>query len=137
MSHILLGMPTSRLYPSNLSTGPVLVSHFYDLQTPSIPNPTAELDFGSSERAHTGPPAVNVEVVLKGDNVHTEGGEPLEGRLWARGPSILRSSEYKGSDGCVQIFCTAENVADISRWIDLDQVARVQTNGTFIIPPPL
>lgn len=137
MSHILLGMPISRLHPSQFSTGPVLVSHFYDLQTPSIPDPRARLDFSSPERAHTGPPAVNVEVVLKGGKVHTEGGEPLEGRLWARGPSILRSSEYKGSNGCAQILFTAENVADISRWIDLGQVARVQTNGTFIIPPPL
>jgi long-chain acyl-CoA synthetase len=137
MSHILLGMPISRLYPSHLSTGPVLVSHFYDLQTPSIPDPRTRLDFSSPERAHTGPPAVNVEVVLKGDKVHTEGGEPLEGQLWARGPSILKSSENMGSDGCVRNSYGAENVTDIDRWVDLDQVARVQTNGTFIIPPPL
>lgn len=100
MSHLLLGMPVSRLQDSPLSSGPILVSHFYDLQTPSIPDPQASPAFSSSERSHTGPPAVNVEVVLKGDKVETEGGEPLEGQLWARGPSLLRRLDEKGaSDG--------------------------------------
>lgn len=43
---------------------------------------------------------MNAEVVLKGDKVETEGGEPLEGQLWARGPSLLRRLDEKGaSDG--------------------------------------
>jgi long-chain acyl-CoA synthetase len=100
MSHVLLGMPVSRLQASPLSTGPIFVSHFYDLQTPTIPDPQASIDLTSGERSHTGPPAVNVEVVLKGEKVETEGKEPLEGRLWARGPSLLRRlDEDVGNDG--------------------------------------
>lgn len=100
MSHLLLGMPVSRLQDSPLSTGPIFVSHFHDLQTPSIPDPQASLDFSSSERSHTGPPAVNVEVVLKGENVESQDGKPLEGHLWARGPSLLRRlDEQVASDG--------------------------------------
>jgi long-chain acyl-CoA synthetase len=99
MSHLLLGMPVSRLQPSTLSTGPIFVSHFYDLQTPSLPNPLAPLDFTSGERSHTGPPAVNVEVVLKGSKVENETGAPLEGELWARGPSILQSLGEEVNDG--------------------------------------
>jgi len=102
MSHLLLGMPISRLQQSALSTGPVFVSHFYDLQTPSIPDPMAPLDFTSGERSHTGPPAVNVEVVLKGGKVDNETGEPLEGELWARGPCILQSiNDTTANDGYV------------------------------------
>ena len=92
-------MPVSRLHPSSLSTGPIFVSHFYDLQTPSIPNPLAPLDFTSGERSHTGPPAVNVEVVLKGSRVENETGDPLEGELWARGPSICQSLGEGADEG--------------------------------------
>jgi hypothetical protein len=65
----------------------------------SIPDPLAPLNFTSGERSHTGPPSVNVEVVLKGSNVENETGEPLEGELWARGPSILRSLGGEADDG--------------------------------------
>lgn len=94
LSHLLLGVPTSRLHPSPRSAGPILASHFYDLQIPAVPNYLTPLTFdsGSGERAHTGPPAVNVEVKLVGDKVDTEvqGGDPLEGRLWAGGPGMLQ-----------------------------------------------
>jgi hypothetical protein len=40
-----------------------------------------------------------VEVVLKGSKVENETGEPLEGELWARGPSILQSFGDGGNDG--------------------------------------
>jgi hypothetical protein len=42
---------------------------------------------------------VNVEVVLKGSKVENETGEPLEGELWARGPSILQSLGHEVNDG--------------------------------------
>lgn len=90
MSHILLGVPTSRLHQSARSAGPILASHFYDLQIPSIPDVQAALDFESDNVAHTGPPAVNVEVKLLGKKVAVEGGEPLEGSLWASGPAMLQ-----------------------------------------------
>lgn len=95
MSHVLLATPVSRIHPSQLSAGPIFASHFYDLQTDTVPDVNAPLSFSSSERAHTGPPAVNVEVVLKGEKVEAENGEFLQGRLWARGPSLL--GEVNGS----------------------------------------
>ena len=94
MSHVLLGVPTSRLHPSPRSAGPIFASHFYDLQIPAVPNYLTPLTFdsASAERAHTGPPAVNVEIKLIGEKVDTEleGGEPLEGQLWVGGPGLLQ-----------------------------------------------
>lgn len=42
---------------------------------------------------------MNVEIVLKGSKVENETGEPLEGELWARGPSILQTSGDEVNDG--------------------------------------
>lgn len=95
MSHILLGVFSSRLHSSPLSAGPIFASHLYDLQIPAIPDLSVPLDFRSGARAHTGPPAVNVEVLLKGAKMETDGGEPIEGSLWARGPGML---EQLGQD---------------------------------------
>jgi long-chain acyl-CoA synthetase len=101
MSHLLLGVPTSRLHPSARSAGPIFASHFYDLQIPAVPNYLAPLTFESdaAERAHTGPPAVNIEVKLVGKKVDSEiqGGEPLEGQLWAGGPGLLERANRDGS----------------------------------------
>jgi hypothetical protein len=33
MSHVLLGLPLIRLHPSAFSTGPIFVSHYYDVQS--------------------------------------------------------------------------------------------------------
>lgn len=97
MSHVLLGVPTSRLHSSSRSAGPIFASHFYDLQISAVPNYLTPLAFDSESenRAHTGPPAVNIEVKLVGQKVDSEveGGEPLEGRLWASGPGLLRSAK--------------------------------------------
>ena len=94
MSHILLSMPFTRLHSSPYSTGPIFVSHFYDLQTPFIPNLSGPVQYYSTggDKAHTGPPATNVEVMLKGDKVAPaadDEGRALEGEVWVRGPSIL------------------------------------------------
>ena len=94
MSHVLLGVPTSRLHPSSRSAGPVFASHFYDLQIPSVPNYLTPLAFDGppSERAHTGPPAVNIEVKLAGQKVDAEieQGETLEGGLFGGGGGLLQ-----------------------------------------------
>ena len=87
LSHLLLSLPLTRLHSSPFSTGPLFVTHFYDLQSPS---PDLSLNF-SSNKAHCGPPASNVEVLLNGPDVEATGEEHgvLKGRVWVRGPSVL------------------------------------------------
>ena len=93
LSHLLLSLPLTRLHSSPFSTGPVFVTHFYDLQSP-VPDLTLKF---SSNKAHCGPPASNVEVLLKGSDVEGTGEEHgvLKGRVWIRGPSVL---EHVGGD---------------------------------------
>jgi len=75
------------------------VTHFNDLQTPSLPD-LLQLDFRGSERAHVGPPASNVEVVLKGSEEEFTKVEDLQtGRIWARGPGI---AERIGGEGVIE-----------------------------------
>lgn len=145
MSHVLLGVPTSRLHPSPRSAGPVFASHFYDLQIPTVPNYLTPLVFDSApaERAHTGPPAVNIEIKLAGEMIELEmeeGGEgdTLEGGLFGGGPGLLQLANGDS-------FAANRQVAPHSslhlrlrltiRWVNFGEVARVQTNGTFIIGP--
>jgi long-chain acyl-CoA synthetase len=61
-------MPFTRLTTSKLSTGPIFVSHFNDLQVGGA----------EDEKMHTGPPGSNVEVLIKGDGVEVVeiGGDP-------------------------------------------------------------
>jgi long-chain acyl-CoA synthetase len=108
-SNALLSIPTARMHSSDLSAGPVLSTHFYDIQSSPkyISTPPTESGGGS----HTGAPVVNVEVVLKGveEALESEKGkqgegssEPIKGRLWARGPAfglICGESGGVGSDG--------------------------------------
>lgn len=60
--------------------------------------PPTEADVGVLEEgvAHTGAPAVNVEVMLRGvvDELVEEGGEDAQGEVWIRGPGVL-------GNGCV------------------------------------
>ena len=66
-AHMLLSMPFTRMYITPLSTGPILVSHFNDLQSE-----------GLDGNMHSGAPASNVEVMLKGQDVEQieTGGDP-------------------------------------------------------------
>ncbi|UOH79436.1 hypothetical protein LQV05_000441 [Cryptococcus neoformans] len=122
-SHLLLSLPLTRLHPSLYSSGPVFVSHFYDLQSPGVNHVLKQIDmWESAEKAHSGPPASNVEVILKGEGVdeaHDKGGKWIEGRVFIRGPSILERVDGGGRvhDG----------------WVDTGEHAKVLTNGTFIV----
>ncbi|WVW81314.1 hypothetical protein I302_103305 [Kwoniella bestiolae CBS 10118] len=129
-SHLLLSLPLTRLHPSPYSTGPVFVTHFYDLQSPGVGHILKEVDMwesktpsGKPEIVHSGPPASNVEVILKGDEVEKgfkeDGDEPIDGKIWIRGPSVLERVD--GARG------------DENGWVDIGEYAKVQTNGTFIV----
>ncbi|WRT63250.1 uncharacterized protein IL334_000153 [Kwoniella shivajii] len=135
-SHLLLSLPLTRLHSSPYSTGPVFVTHFYDLQSPGVSHILKEVDLWEPktsnengkeklDKVHSGPPASNIEVLLKGDKVdeaHDEEGRHIEGRVWIRGPGVLERV-----DGSGQV---------IEGWVDIGEHARVQTNGTFIIDHP-
>ncbi|WVQ64344.1 uncharacterized protein L199_002506 [Kwoniella botswanensis] len=133
-SHLLLSLPLTRLHPSPYSTGPVFVTHFYDLQSPGVAHILKGVDMwenktstGEKEIVHSGPPASNVEVVLKGDRVdegHKEegGNEPIKGRIWIRGPSVLDRVDRE-----------EERERENDGWVDIGEYAKVQTNGTFIV----
>ncbi|EIW73123.1 hypothetical protein M231_06039 [Tremella mesenterica] len=128
MSHLLLSLPLTRLHPSFYATGPIFVSHFYDLQTPasSLQRMVSKVEDAVEERAHVGPPATNIEVILKGEEVHLnrEDGYALEGEVFVRGPSVLERID-PASPG------TAEG------WMDIGEKAKVQTNGTFVMMSPI
>ncbi|WWC57626.1 uncharacterized protein I303_100158 [Kwoniella dejecticola CBS 10117] len=141
-SHLLLSLPLTRLHPSAYSTGPVFVTHFYDLQSPGVGHLLKEVDMwdtsagtatghhgvNGKEKVHSGPPASNVEVLLRGDHVNAayedegEDARAIHGQIWIRGPSVLEMVDIKGKneDG----------------WVDIGEQAKVQTNGTFIIDHP-
>lgn len=111
-SNAFLGLPLSRAYSSPLSAGPIFTSHFYDIQGP-VPDLWAAPK--SRTPGHTGPPASNVEVVLKGPLTEpADEGAPLRGKIWARGPAVL---DPKGG------------------WVELPDEASVATNGTFVVHP--
>ncbi|WVQ82846.1 hypothetical protein IAT38_004981 [Cryptococcus sp. DSM 104549] len=129
-SHLLLSLPLTRLHPSIYSTGPIFVTHFYDLQAPGVSHILKEVDlWKSADKVHSGPPASNVEVLLKGEHVdagHEEKGDEksgegkvIQGRVWVRGPSVL---ERVDGGGVIQ-----------EGWVDIEEGAKVQTNGTFIV----
>lgn len=107
-SNALLSIPTARMRSSDLSAGPILSSHLYDIQSSSKYLTSAPT--GGGEVSHTGAPVVNVEVVLKGvkeASVIAKGegrgsADPIEGELWARGPAfgvVCEESEVVGPDG--------------------------------------
>jgi len=75
-AQLLLSMSFTRLTTSKLSTGPIFVSHFNDLQVGGL----------KDQRMHTGAPGSNVEVLLKGDGVEAveTGGDP-QGKVRALG----------------------------------------------------
>ncbi|KAI9633181.1 uncharacterized protein MKK02DRAFT_18555 [Dioszegia hungarica] len=121
-STALLSLPTARLFSSPFSAGPVLSSHFYDIQSSSshlISPPSAE-----GETSHTGAPGCNVEVVLRGGRPKEgtrDGSEvAMEGKLYARGPGLgaVLGKEGEGAN---------------EGWVQVAQRAGVRTNGTFVI----
>lgn len=119
LSHALLSLPLTRLHTSSLSTGPVFVSHFYDLQGPPVDILKRSVE---TEPAHSGPPAANVEVVLKGPKTeYPEKAEneakPFEGRVWIRGPTVVEQAGVIASNG----------------WIETKDEAAVYTNGCFVV----
>ncbi|KAL1408830.1 hypothetical protein Q8F55_005644 [Vanrija albida] len=119
LSAALLSLPISRVASSPLSTGPLFASHFYDLQSTQVPDVLKRVR-GDDGPGHTGAPASNVEVLLKGAGTNTkETGDasPYAGRLWVRGPPVLERLGESSDDG----------------WVDVGVDAAVATNGTFVV----
>lgn len=117
LSHALLSLPLTRLHSTFLSAGPVFVSHFYDLQGPLPDIFSKSFDPSNS---HSGPPASNIEVVLRGpetEPVQDDEGKPYQGRVWVRGPGVLEPV----------------GVTLVEGWVDTGDNAAVGTNGTFVI----
>ncbi|BEJ13701.1 hypothetical protein CspHIS471_0308750 [Cutaneotrichosporon sp. HIS471] len=113
-SHAVLSLPLTRLTISPYCAGPLFASHFYDLQSPVVPDVFAPVG-GKAQKAHTGPPASNIEVLLRGvDEPLPEEGE-VTGRVWVRGPSVLaRPGTVEG-------------------WSDAGISTTVAGNGTFVV----
>lgn len=106
------------MHPSPFSAGPVFVSHFYDVQTNSLPD-LARRVTSSGEKSHVGPPASNIEVLLKGSEVENDDSTaPLKGRVWISGPSVLERVDGRAS---------------VEGWTDIGEEAKVKTNGTFVM----
>ncbi|ORY27329.1 hypothetical protein BCR39DRAFT_560061 [Naematelia encephala] len=118
LSHLLLSLPVPRVFISPSSAGPVLATHYYDIQSPGVhpthlfQNPPAD-----GEASHAGAPASNVEVVLRGSE--GELGE-MKGTLWVRGPGV-------GEVVSGKINPNSEG------WADCGHVAKVRPNGTFVL----
>ena len=104
MSNLLLSLPVSRLFPSPYSTGPIFVTHFYDLQSVGTLPASLRGTFSANDGAkcHVGAPGSNVEVVLKNPAIEDQvqiPGEKLSGRIWARGPAMLEICGQAMGDG--------------------------------------
>ncbi len=72
------------------ATGPILTTHFHDLQTTTTSYTASKQPDGLP---HVGAVASNAEVLLRGTRVEEldSQSDPI-GRLYARGPTVLRDS---------------------------------------------
>lgn len=111
-SNALISIPASRMLSSSSSAGPILSSHFYDIQ--SVENLLQSSQSAKSSTAHTGAPVSNVEVVLRdvlldGDVKKPKEGSmdgaemPIKGTLYARGPAfgVISRATTSSNDGSV------------------------------------
>lgn len=110
----LFGLPLVRVTSSQWASGPVTATHFYDLQSPggdiALPRPGGAI-------APSGPPANNVEIVLKGVAEPWPETGKVRGHVWVRGPSVLEIVGVTGNDG----------------WVDTGIDGGVLPNGTFVM----
>jgi len=120
VARTVLSVAVSRIFVSPYSTGPILATHLYDLRPTVLSRTIGSLPVDSIP--HLGPPASNVEVVLKGDQVERveEGHDPV-GELCVRGPAIVKPVVSSGVG--------ADN------WMDLGVQATARADGTFVIIP--
>jgi long-chain acyl-CoA synthetase len=117
-ARVAFSVPLVIAHTHPLVSAPILASHPHDMQTFAITS--------DQERAHVGPPTVNIEVKLVGvDDVAVERGEDPAGVLHVRGPIVGRLLIL--SDSPVE----EEALKDEERWVATGDRARVQTNGVF------
>jgi long-chain acyl-CoA synthetase len=96
VARTVLSVAASRMFASSYSTGPILATHLYDLRPTVLSRTIGSLPVDSIP--HLGPPASNIEVMLKGDEVERveEGQDPV-GELFARGPVIVKPVVSSGA----------------------------------------
>lgn len=113
-ANALLGLPLVRVSSAQWAAGPLTATHYYDLQSPggdiALPRPGGPV-------AASGPPANNVEILLKGVAEPWPEQGKVAGHVWARGPSVL---DILG-------------VTDSTGWVDTGLEGGVLPNGTFVI----
>jgi long-chain acyl-CoA synthetase len=99
------------MYPSEYSAGPILSSHFYDVQSSASDLLDPPTEDGAT--AHAGAPVINVEVVVRDVDSQESTKRPVEGSwdgsegaiqgsLWARGPAmgeVLGRASQNGIEG--------------------------------------
>jgi len=108
-ARIALSVPLINTFVHPSTSGPLLATHAFDLQS----FPSAE-----GEQAHSGAPSVNVEMKLIGvDDAAVERENDPKGELLVRGPPV--GTPISGTE-------TAEQ-----DWLHTGVVARVMTNGAF------
>ncbi|PPQ89064.1 hypothetical protein CVT25_006436 [Psilocybe cyanescens] len=126
-----------------LVAAPVLASHPLDLQDiPLSASPLTSKDKKKTDtltgtgntvgdKAHTGPPGVNVEVKLMhvDDEVVESGGDPV-GYLSVRGPPVGTAIEL---EAFAQGAWGGEDASRGENWVDTEVRARVHSNGAFRI----
>lgn len=117
-ARVAFSVPLVIAHTHPLVSAPILASHPYDMQTFAITS--------DQERAHVGPPTVNIEVKLVGvDDGPVERGEDPAGVLHVRGPIVgrlLTLSDSPVEEGAAK---------DDEPWASTGDQARVQTNGVF------
>lgn len=117
-ARIALSVPLVIAHTHPLVSAPIFASHPYDVQTFAVTS--------DQERAHVGPPTVNIEAKLIGvDDGAIERGADPEGVLHVRGPIVARALAATGSPEVDDEPKTDEP------WVSTGNRARVQTNGAF------
>lgn len=110
----LFALPLMRVTSSQWASGPLTATHFYDLQSPggdiALPRPGGAV-------APAGPPANNVELLLKGVAEPWPETGKAAGHVWARGPSVFEILGVTGPQG----------------WVDTGIDGGVLPNGTFVM----
>ncbi|KAL7409957.1 hypothetical protein BDY24DRAFT_418471 [Mrakia frigida] len=160
-SHLHLSLPLTRMTYSPLSTSPIFVSHFYDLQAlpPFIFHSHSEHNVSPQEFTFTPTSSSRASLATEKNTVHQEmtvapspGG--AEGRVHTGGPSsnvevLLKGfdgkdqeegeEEEEGQDGGGEVWIRGPGVVcveegkDEKRFVNTGLHARTMKNGCFVV----
>jgi len=109
-ARIALSVPLINAHIHASTSGPVLATHAFDVQ--SLPS-------ANGEQAHVGAPSINVEVKLVGvDDAAIEKGHDPKGKLLVRGPPVGVPLPDDAND-------------EDEGWVQTGETAQAMTNGAF------